>query len=55
MELTHHMADAAFTHLDNGTLNLLIQSPQEREMILLYSRYLSELKLEAVTMTSSLL
>lgn len=53
------MADATFTHLDNGTLflNLLTQSPNriERETTLLYSRYLSELKLEAVTMTSSLL
>lgn len=56
-ESTHYMADATFTHLDNGTLNLLTQSPHriESEMILLYSRYLSELKLEAVTMTSSLL
>lgn len=59
MESPHHMADATFTHLDNGTLflNLLTQSPNriERETSLLYSHYLSELKLEAVTMTSSLL
>jgi len=39
------------------SLNLLTQSPDriERETTLFYSHYLSELKLEAVTMTSSLL
>lgn len=59
MESTHHMADAVFTHLNNETLflNLLTQSPNriKSETTLLYSHYLSELKLEAVTMTSSLL
>lgn len=57
MEHTPHGRCNLHTSRQWDSLNLLTQSPHriEREMILLYSSYLSELKLEAVTMTSSLL